>query len=117
MKLQHAGTEREVSCEELPSSLPSSGEFLLTGDPLEIEKCWRLALWRLRGKKYVLSEDLEPGKVRGWVISRVERPPKAKKTRAKVQKRRRSKRSRDKERKKRAGTRKKTRGARQRSRG
>ena len=74
MMLKTKDRSEEVNCEELSKVLPDEGEFSIEGEPIEVEKCWRQALWRLKGKKYILSYEVEPGKVKGWVIVRKGKP-------------------------------------------
>ena len=94
MILKVKDRSEEVSCETLSNALPDEGEFELEGEPIEVEKCWRQALWRVKGKKYVLSYEIEPGRVKGWVIVRKGkplRPMKPKKEKRKEKKERRRK--------------------------
>ncbi len=93
MILKVGDEEKEVGC-EIEEHLPEEGEFELKGEPVEVEKCWRKTLWAIRGKKYVLSYEVKPGVVKGWVIVRrgkPVRPIKPKKAKRKEVKRKRLK--------------------------
>ncbi len=102
MKIAFEGVEREVTCDELINSLPDSGEFEVKGEPIEVEKCWRIALWKLRGRKYILSYEIAPGKLKGFVIQR-KRPSRRRGTPSKAPRRKSGKPSRGRRPSKRRG--------------